>query len=108
MKENPGQPRCLGDRDSAARPGPTAPHRCIGKTPEMRFLTSFAVAALMLSVAAPLAAQAQTADAAAPAAHKTHHHAVHKAAHKTHAKKARVHKTSHRTHHVAKAPVKQS
>lgn len=71
----------------------------------MRFLTSLAVAALTLSVAAPLAAQAQSAD---PAPAKTHH--VHKAAHKTHAKRhtAKVHRTAHKTHHVTKAPMKQS
>jgi len=72
----------------------------------MRFLTSLAVAALTLSVAAPLAAQAQSVDTAQP---KPVHH-THKVSHKTHAKKhtAKVHKAAHKAHHVAKAPVKQS
>jgi len=74
----------------------------------MRFLTSLAVAALTLSVAAPFAAQAQTVDPAAT--QPTTHHTVHKASHKAHAKKhaAKVHKTAHKTHRVAKAPQKQS
>jgi Spy/CpxP family protein refolding chaperone len=73
----------------------------------MRFLTSLAVAALTLSVAAPFAAQAQSVDAAAPV---KAHHSVHKVSHKAHAKKhaAKVHRVSHKTHHVAKAPQKQS
>jgi Spy/CpxP family protein refolding chaperone len=74
----------------------------------MRFFTSLAVAALTLSVAAPLAAQAQTVDPAVT--QPARHHAVHKTSHKTHAKKhaAKVHRVSHKTHHVAKALQKQS
>ena len=72
----------------------------------MRFLTSLAVAALTLSVAAPLAAQAQSLDPAAPA---VKHHHTHKVSHKAHKKHAaKVHHAAHKTHHVAKAPVKQS
>jgi len=74
----------------------------------MRFLTSLAVAALTLSVAAPLAAQAQSVDNGASQPKAVHH--THKVSHKAHAKKhtAKVHKAAHKTHHVAKAPVKQS